>query len=106
MTTETRTKGKATSDIIDRFKDFCCRRSSRAMSDRTLKRYGDIIDVLSRHHSLPLDSVDLDEIERVIIERTKRISQGKLSPATYNTEVAVLRRWCEFHGLDPAERSL
>jgi integrase len=106
MTTETSTKGKATSDIIDRFKDFCRRRSSRAVSDTTLKRYGDIIDVLSRHHSLPLDSVDLDEIERVIIERTKRISQGKLSPATYNTEVAVLRRWCEFNGLDPAEREV
>ena len=81
MTTETSTKGKATSDILDRFKDFCRRRSSRAVSDTTLKRYGDIIDVLSRHHSLPLDSVDLDEIERAVrkyVDRMETLRTGEM----------------------------
>lgn len=59
MTSKARVRVKKGEDFIDKFKDFCSRRSSRAVSPATLKRYGDIIDVLSRHHALPLDSVTL-----------------------------------------------
>jgi integrase len=91
-------------EIIDRFKDFCRRRSSRAMSDLTLRRYAEIIDMLSRYHALPLESVDLDELTRVVTERAQRIGEKRLSPATFNTELATLRRWVEFHSHDPTER--
>jgi integrase len=48
-----------------------------------------------------LDSIDLTDLERIVTERAQT-----LAPATFNTEMAVLRRWCEFHHLDPRDREI
>jgi len=71
------------------------------MSTKTLDRYEQVLDVLTRKYGLRLDSVDLIDIERIVTERAQ-----VLAPATFNTEMAVLRRWCEFHHIDPRERDV
>lgn len=86
-------------EVLDAFKDFCRRRSKRAMNPNTLRRYEQVIDVQSKKYGFLLDRADLEHIERIVSERAK-----VLTPATYNTEMATLRRWCEFHCLDPRDR--
>jgi len=71
------------------------------MSPKTLDRYGQVLDVLFRKYGLQLDSVDLRNLERIVTERAQT-----LAPATFNTEMAVLRRWCEFHHLDPRDKEV
>ncbi len=88
-------------EVMQAFKNFCRRRSKRAMSPKTLDRYEQVIDVLFRKYGLRLDSVNLNDLERIVTERAQ-----VLAPATFNTEMAVLRRWCEFHHLDPRERDV
>ncbi len=60
-----------------------------------------MLDVLTRKYGLRLDSVDLTELDRIVTERAQ-----VLAPATFNTEMAVLRRWCEFHHIDPREKDV
>ncbi len=95
------TSNTSPQEVMQAFKNFCKRRSKRAMSPRTLDRYEQVIDVLSRKHGLRLDSVDLLDLERIVTERAQ-----VLAPATFNTEMAALRRWCEFNHIDPRERDI
>ena len=87
--------------VMKAFLNFCRRRSKKTMSQKTLDRYEQVIGVLFRTYGLQLDSVDLLNLERIVTERAQ-----VLAPATFNTEMAVLRRWCEFHHLDPREREV
>lgn len=57
-------------EVLDAFKNFCRRRSKRAMSHNTLGRYEQAADVLSRKHGLRLGRVDLDDLERIVTERS------------------------------------
>ncbi len=95
------TSNTSPQEVIQAFKNFCKRRSKRAMSPKTLERYEQVIDVLFRKYGLQLDSVHIINLERIVTERAQ-----VLAPATFNTEMAVLRRWCEFHHLDPRERDV
>ena len=106
MTSEASTRDKNETAILDMFADFCRRRSKRAVSDSTIKRYLITINILAQHHGLSLETVDLQELEAIVSARAKRVSKKTLSPATYNTELVVLRRWCEFHGFDPSEKQV
>ncbi|MDF1540364.1 MAG: hypothetical protein P1Q69_15825 [Candidatus Thorarchaeota archaeon] len=95
------TTNSSPQEVVQAFKNFCKRRSKKAMSQKTLDRYEQVIDVLFRKYGLQLDTVDLRDLERVVTERAQ-----VLAPATFNTEMAVLRRWCEFHHLDPRDREI
>jgi integrase len=95
------TTNTAPQEVMEAFKNFCKRRSKRAMSPKTLDRYGQVLDVLFRKYGLQLDSIDLTDLERIVTVRAQT-----LAPATFNTEMAVLRRWCEFHHLDPRDREV
>ena len=81
------TSNTSPQEVVEAFKNFCKRRSKKAMSPKTLDRYEQVIDVLSRKHCLRLDSIDLNDLERIVTERAQ-----VLAPATFNTEMAVLRR--------------
>lgn len=65
MTIETSTQAKKKDDVLERFADFCRRRSRRQMSEKTLVRYVQVIDTLNRKHGLSLEVVDIREVERV-----------------------------------------
>jgi len=95
------TTNNSPQEVMEAFKNFCKRRSKRAMGPKTLDRYGQVLDVLFRKYGLQLDSIDLTDLERIVTERAQT-----LAPATFNTEMAVLRRWCEFHHLDPRDREI
>ncbi len=53
------TTNSSPKDVMQAFKNFCKRRSKRAMSPKTLDRYEQINDALFRKYGLKLDSVDL-----------------------------------------------
>jgi integrase len=95
------TSNASPQEVMQAFLNFCKRRSKRAMSPKTLDRYGQVLDVLFRKYGLQLDTVDLRDLERIVTERAQ-----VLAPATFNTEMAVLRRWCEFHHRDPRDREV
>jgi len=95
------TTNSSPQEVMQAFKNFCKRRSKRAMSPKTLDRYGQVLDVLFRKYGLQLDTVNIRVLERIVTERAQ-----VLAPATFNTEMAVLRRWCEFHHLDPRNREV
>ncbi len=95
------TSNASSQEVMQAILNFCKRRSKRAMSPKTLDRYGQVLDVLFRKYGLQLDSIDFTELERIVTERAQT-----LAPATFNTEMAVLRRWCEFNHLDPRNREI
>jgi len=82
------TSNSSPQEVMQAFLNFCRRRSKKAMSPKTLNRYEQVIDVLFRKYGLRLDSVDLPDLEKIVTERAQ-----VLAPATFNTEMAVLRRW-------------
>ena len=63
------TTNSSPQEVMQAFKNFCKRRSKRAMSPKTLDRYGQVLDVLFRKYGLQLGTVDLSDLERIVNEK-------------------------------------
>ena len=63
------TTNNSPQEVMQALKNFCKRRSKRAMSPKTFDRYEQVLDVLFRKYGLQLDSLDLTDLERIVTER-------------------------------------
>lgn len=87
--------------VLDEFKDYCRRHSRIGIRETTLHSYAQRILVMIRTSGLPYDKLDADTLARVVLVRAKRCK-----PSTFNSEIAVLRHWVGFHGLDVEDKEI
>lgn len=94
--------------VFDDFKAFCRVRSKIQPRDITLDNNVAVINRIIRFHRLPLHGFTAEDLQNSVTSlNTSGIASPRpVAPATINTNIAVLRRWSEFQGLDPESREL